>query len=79
MKLITKTALILCSYGFFREFRPSEPYISEFLSGEWRNVTSEQVNKILYPTATYSMLVQIVILFLVTDLLRYMQISFENV
>lgn len=51
--------------------RPSEPFVIEFLSGEWRNVTAEQVNRELYPIGTYSYLGQLVIVFLVTDILRY--------
>lgn len=50
--------------------RPSEPFVIEFLSGEWRNVTAEQVNRELYPIGTYSYLGQLVIVFLVTDILR---------
>jgi solute carrier family 19 (thiamine transporter), member 2/3 len=63
-------SLILCSFGFFREFRPSEPFVTEFLTGEWRNVTEDQVNFQVYPIGTYSTLGLLVFVFLVTDILR---------
>lgn len=71
MKEWIKISLILCTFGFFREMRPSEPFVTEFLSGKWRNVTAEQVNRDVYPWGTYSYLAQLVIVFLVTDILRY--------
>jgi len=65
-----KISLILCTFGFFREFRPSEPFVSDFLTGEWRNVTEDQVNFEVYPIGTYSTLGLLVIVFLITDILR---------
>lgn len=58
-------------FGFFREMRPSESYVTEYLAGNWRNVTSEQVYQEVYPIGTYAVLAQLVIIFLVTDLFRY--------
>ncbi|CAG9805222.1 unnamed protein product [Chironomus riparius] len=66
-----RISLILCTFGFFREFRPSEPFVSDFLMGEWRNVTEDQVNFEVYPIGTYSTLGLLVIVFLITDILRY--------
>ncbi|XP_070509821.1 thiamine transporter 1-like [Chironomus tepperi] len=66
-----RISLILCTFGFFREFRPSEPFVSDFLTGEWRNVTEDQVNFEVYPIGTYSTLGLLVIVFLITDILRY--------
>ncbi|XP_030383027.1 thiamine transporter 1-like [Scaptodrosophila lebanonensis] len=66
-----KVSLLLCTFGFFRELRPSEPFVTEYLSGDYRNITSDQINKEVYPFGTYSVLAQLVIVFLVTDLLRY--------
>lgn len=51
--------------------RPSEPFVTEFLSGEWRNITADQVNREIYPLGTYSYMAQLVIIFLITDMLRY--------
>lgn len=63
-------SLLLCTFGFFREFRPSEPFVVQFLSGKWRNITADQVNRELYPIGTYSHLAQLIIVFLVTDIFR---------
>lgn len=65
-----KVSLVLCSFGFFREFRPSEPFVTEFLAGEWRNITSDQLNRDVYPIGTYSTLALLIIVFLITDILR---------
>uniref|UniRef100_A0A1L8EFP6 Putative micronutrient transporter folate transporter family n=2 Tax=Haematobia irritans TaxID=7368 RepID=A0A1L8EFP6_HAEIR len=66
-----KISALLCVFGFFREMRPSEPYITEFLAGPWRNITEDQINRQVYPVGTYSYLAQLVIVFLITDLLLY--------
>jgi thiamine transporter 2/3 len=65
-----RTTIILCSFGFFRAFKPSEPFVTEFLTGEWRDVTPEQVNREVYPISTYSYLAQLVIVFLIIDIVR---------
>lgn len=64
-------SLVLCMFGFLKELRPSEPFIYEFLIGEWRNITADQVNQVVYPTGTYSYLVLLIVVFLITDLSRY--------
>lgn len=66
-----RISLLLCTFGFFREMRPSEPFVVEFLTGPDRNITSEQLNREIYPYGTYSVLIQLVLVFLVTDILRY--------
>ncbi|KAH8327779.1 hypothetical protein KR074_003993 [Drosophila pseudoananassae] len=66
-----KISLLLCTFGFLRELRPSEPYVTEYLSGDFRNLTSEQVYQDVYPFGTYAVLAQLVIVFLITDLVRY--------
>ncbi|XP_075981330.1 thiamine transporter 2-like [Anticarsia gemmatalis] len=63
--------LILCAFGLMREIRPSEPFVSEFLLGEWRNITEDQLNREVYPIGTYSYLVLLGVVFLITDLLRF--------
>ena len=65
-----KVSLMLCTFGFFREMRPSEPFVTEFLSGEWRDIEPEQLNREVYPIGTYSYLGLLVVVFLVTDILR---------
>ncbi|EAT35770.1 AAEL012085-PA [Aedes aegypti] len=69
-----KISLMLCTFGFFREMRPSEPFVTEFLSGEWRDIEPEQLNRDVYPIGTYSYLGLLVVVFLVTDILRYKSI-----
>lgn len=70
MKSWLGITLILCTYGFFREFRPSEPFVSEFLSGHWRDLTAEQITQLVYPIGSYTYLGLLVVVFLVTDILR---------
>ncbi|EDS43661.1 conserved hypothetical protein [Culex quinquefasciatus] len=69
-----KISLLLCTFGFFREMRPSEPFVTEFLSGEWREITPEQLNRDVYPIGTYTYLAVLIVVFLVTDILRYKSI-----
>ncbi|ALC47379.1 CG6574, partial [Drosophila busckii] len=71
MKEWLKISCLLCVFGFMREIRPSEPYVTEYLLGPWRNITEEQLTRDVYPVGTYSHLVQLVFVFLITDLLRY--------
>lgn len=66
-----QVTLILCAFGLMREIRPSEPFVSEFLLGEWRNITEDQLNREVYPIGTYSYLALLVVVFLVTDFLRF--------
>ncbi|CAL4091051.1 unnamed protein product, partial [Meganyctiphanes norvegica] len=71
MELWLKTSLLLCSYGFFKEMRPSESYLTEYLEGPQHNLTESQVNYEVYPVWTYSYFSLLIVVFLVTDLLRY--------
>ncbi|XP_034249560.1 thiamine transporter 1-like [Thrips palmi] len=64
-------AALLAAYGLLKETRPSETFITSFLTGPDKNFTSEQVNQEIYPVSTYSMLALLVVIFLVTDWLRY--------
>ena len=70
MQLWLKISLLLCAYGFFREMRPSEPFVYEFLTN-YRNLTEEQVIGTIYPMGTYWNFGLLVIVFLLTDMLRY--------
>ncbi|XP_072935632.1 thiamine transporter 1-like [Epargyreus clarus] len=71
MQAWIKITLILCAFGTLREIRPSEPFVTEFLLGEWRNITETQLNRDVYPVGTYSYLAQLVLVFLITDFLRF--------
>lgn len=44
MKEWLKISCLLCVFGFVREIRPSEPYVTEYLLGPWRNITEQQVS-----------------------------------
>lgn len=73
-----KVSCLLCVFGFLRELRPSEPYHAEILLGEWYNVTQDQVNRSVYPIGTYSYLALLIVVFLVTDFLRYKPLIIAN-
>lgn len=51
--------------------RPSEPFMFQYLTGPLVNLTPDQVNQEIYPIGIYSYLVLLVVIFLITDLLRY--------
>lgn len=38
-----KISLLLCIFGFLKEIRPSEPFVSDYMQEPYRNVTSEEV------------------------------------
>ncbi|XP_068581077.1 thiamine transporter 1-like [Cebidichthys violaceus] len=61
----------LCIYGFCSMMRPIEPFMTEFLTGTYKNLTVEQVTRQVYPVWTYSSLVLLIPVLLVTDFLRY--------
>uniref|UniRef100_A0A914XN34 Uncharacterized protein n=1 Tax=Plectus sambesii TaxID=2011161 RepID=A0A914XN34_9BILA len=61
---------ILCAYGFLKEFKPSEPYLYQF-QNEDLNLTAEVLNDQVYPYWTYSYLIALIPVFLLTDLLLY--------
>ncbi|XP_010738503.2 thiamine transporter 2 [Larimichthys crocea] len=63
--------VLLCIYGFCSMMRPIEPFLTEFLTGTYKNLTAEQVTRQVYPVWTYSNLVLLVPVLLVTDFLRY--------
>ncbi|XP_017769870.1 PREDICTED: folate transporter 1-like [Nicrophorus vespilloides] len=71
MKNWLRISLLLCVFGFIKEFRPSEPFVYEYLIGPWRNITEDEVTQQVYPVGTYSYLVHLLIMFLITDILRY--------
>lgn len=40
----SKISLVLCIFGFLKEFRPSEPFVTDYLTGKWKNFTVTQVS-----------------------------------
>lgn len=68
---VVKSVTFPLHIRFLKELRPSEPFIYEFLIGEWRNITEEEVTQEVYPVGIYSYLALLVVVFLITDLCRY--------
>ncbi|KAK9879538.1 hypothetical protein WA026_006608 [Henosepilachna vigintioctopunctata] len=66
-----KISLILSLFGFFKEIRPSEPFVYEYLSGKWTNITEQEVSEQIFAVGTYINTPLVVVAFLVTDLSRY--------
>ena len=61
------------TYGFFKELKPAEAYITAFLTNatDGKNISVDVVNNKIKPYWTYSYLVTSFVIFLLTDLLRY--------
>ncbi|XP_068175744.1 thiamine transporter 1-like isoform X2 [Antennarius striatus] len=62
---------LLCLYGFCSTVRPIEPFLTEFLTGGDKNLTTRQVTRQVFPVWTYSSLVLLAPVLLLTDALRY--------
>ncbi|XP_077344635.1 thiamine transporter 2 [Lithobates pipiens] len=62
---------LLCIYGFFTYMRPSEPFLTPYLTGPVHNLTIEQVTNSVFPVWTYSYLVILFPVFVLTDYVRY--------
>ncbi|XP_006876625.1 PREDICTED: folate transporter 1 [Chrysochloris asiatica] len=60
----------LCFYGFMAQMRPGESFITPYLLGD-KNFTKEQVTNEVMPVLSYSYLVVLVPVFLLTDYLCY--------
>ncbi|KAL4237692.1 hypothetical protein ACF0H5_002406 [Mactra antiquata] len=69
---------IVCAFGFSKDLRPSEAYLTAFLTGPWKNLTETEVNNEIYPWWTYSYLLWLVPMLLLTDYLRYKPIIILN-
>jgi thiamine transporter 2/3 len=66
-----KVSLLLSALGFLKEFRPIESFIVDYYQSNFKDVTLEMVNKEIFPISTYSYTIQLIIIFLITDYLRY--------
>lgn len=38
-----KVSLLLCCFGYLKEIRPSEPFVTDYLTQPWREITLEEV------------------------------------
>ncbi|NWZ63594.1 S19A3 protein, partial [Acrocephalus arundinaceus] len=63
--------LILCLYGFFYMMKPSEPFLTPYLTGPDKNLTTDEVTNQILPVWTYSYLALLFPVFLLTDYVRY--------
>ncbi|NWR76906.1 S19A3 protein, partial [Centropus unirufus] len=63
--------LILCLYGFFYMMKPSEPFLTPYLTGSDKNLTIDEVTNQILPVWTYSYLALLFPVFLITDYVRY--------
>lgn len=66
-----KISVLLCIFGVLKEFRPAEPYITKMLNNTPLNFTLEQISEDIYPVSIYTSMISLVLVFLLTDLLRY--------
>ncbi|XP_014294389.1 folate transporter 1 [Halyomorpha halys] len=71
METWKKISVLLCVFGVLKEFRPAEPYITKMLNNPPLNFTLEQISEDLYPVSIYTAMISLVLVFLLTDLLRY--------
>ncbi|KAJ1527995.1 hypothetical protein ONE63_007923 [Megalurothrips usitatus] len=71
MALAWRILVPLCAFGFLKEFRPSESFVTKYLVGPDKNFTKDEVNQDIYPVATYSNLSLLILVFLLTDWARY--------
>ncbi|VDK88132.1 unnamed protein product [Litomosoides sigmodontis] len=62
--------LLLVLYGFFKDFKPGEPFLFKYQTN-FLNLTEKQLNGEIYPYWTYSYLFTLIPIFLLTDLLLY--------
>ncbi|KFV88989.1 Thiamine transporter 2, partial [Fulmarus glacialis] len=67
----TFPTLILCLYGFFYMMKPSEPFLTPYLTGPDKNLTIDEVTNQIFPVWTYSYLAILFPVFLITDYVRY--------
>ncbi|XP_017930475.3 thiamine transporter 2 isoform X1 [Manacus vitellinus] len=63
--------VIICANGFFATMRPSESFLTPYLTGPDKNLTIEEVTNQILPVWTYSYLALLFPVFLLTDYLRY--------
>lgn len=61
---------LLCLYGFFKELKPSEAFLTPFLEHN-KNFTSRELSQSVYPFWTYSYLAFLFVFLPLTDLVRY--------
>jgi len=69
-KSVLYFSVVFFCYGFFVDFKPSEPFLVPYLI-DVKKFTNEQVEQDIFPVWTYSYFVSIVICGLVSEVLQY--------
>ena len=63
---------VLCAYGFFKQMKPSEPFLNPYLTDPtYKNFTNKETDGQIYPFWTYSYMIALVFVLLFTDFLLY--------
>ncbi|EFO97194.1 CRE-FOLT-1 protein [Caenorhabditis remanei] len=65
------TTAVLCLYGAVKEFRPATPFLTPFLASPEKNLTLDELYSQVYPYWTYSYMMALIPMFVLTDILRY--------
>jgi thiamine transporter 2/3 len=71
--------VLVCCYGFFKDLRPSDGYLTEFLTSEFKNLTLDEVNNEIYPCKTYSYTVSLVPILMFADYFKYRSLLIVDV
>lgn len=66
-----KLSAMICSFGLFISIRPSEPYLTDYLMSPHQNLSESELMHDVYPTWTYTYLVLLLPIFIITDYTRY--------
>lgn len=71
MKKWKKISLFVCVFAFVRELRPIEPFYAAYMTSPAINITLTQTSRDVYAVGAYSCFCLIIIVFLITDYLKY--------
>ncbi|XP_032256641.1 thiamine transporter 2-like isoform X3 [Phoca vitulina] len=61
----------LCCFGFFSMMKPSEPFVIPYLAGPDKNISLSMITNEIFPIWTYSYLVLLLPVFILTDYVHY--------
>ena len=60
--------LYLCTFGFLKELKPYESFLTPYLNSEHKNFTRREITNTIYPVATYSYFSFLILVFLLCPL-----------
>jgi len=66
-----KPTMLLCSYGFFKDMKPSEAFLTPYLNSTYKNISHRVLSDEIYPVSTYSYFAFLFVVLMTTDFLRY--------